>query len=84
MQQQGGQQLSAQQLQQQQQQHAAAAAASRQMQLNGSVYGGQGSPSPRPGNPGMVRMGTGAKYMPLSSAARARYPCKELVRRRAS
>ena len=51
-QQQGGQPLAA---QQQQQQHAAAVAASRQMQLNGSVYGGQGSPSPRPGTPGMVR-----------------------------
>ncbi len=48
--------MSMQQLQQQQllqQQHAAAA---RQMQMNGgAVYGGQGSPSPRPGTPGVVR-----------------------------
>jgi hypothetical protein len=70
MQQPGGQPPSAQQLQQQQQQHAVAvAAASRQMQLNGSVYGGQGSPSPRPGTPGMVRMMTIATHVPVSIAA---------------
>ncbi len=46
------QQLQLQQQQLQQQQHAAAA---RQMQMNGGVvYGGQGSPSPRPGTPGVV------------------------------